>query len=81
MATKIDKVTVKSGRMVKVENTKRKTFSHAAKTYLAVWVENKNGKNERCLLFTEAELARAEKRAVLNPEDLTSKGFLTDLFD
>lgn len=41
----------------------------------------KQEKNERPILFTEKEIARAEKRAKNNPEDLTKKGFLTDLLD
>lgn len=81
MAKKLDKVTVRSGRLIRVENTKRKTFSNAAKVYLAVWVEGANGKNERCLLFTPSELANAEYRSVRNHEDLTSKGLLADLID
>ena len=81
MAKKIDDVKVKSGRKIRVENTLKKKFSNAAKTYLAIWIEDSKGNNERCLLFTDKELERAEKRSIKNQEDLTNKGILTDLFD
>lgn len=81
MAKKIDKVTVKAGRLILVENTKRAKFSNAKTEYWAVQVEDADGCNERCLLFTDDELSRAEHRASKNKEDLTQKGFLVDLLD
>ncbi len=81
MAKLVDKVSIKNGRLVKVWNTKRKKFSNAKLIYFAMWVEDANGKNERCLLFTESEIARAEHRASQNKEDLTKKSLLTNLFD
>lgn len=75
----IDKVKIKAGRLIKVWNSRPKP---AAKPwYISVWVEDANGKNERCLLFTEKEIARAEERANKNKEDLTKKSFFTDLID
>lgn len=79
MANLIDKVRVKAGRLVRVWNTLRKKNEN--KGYVAVWVEDADGKNERCLLFTEKEILRAEVRASKNAEDLTSKSLLTDLID
>jgi hypothetical protein len=70
---------VKNGRVVKVDNTER-VFGSASE-YYAVWVEDADGKNERCLLFTEMELITAQNRANVNLEDLTEKTFLTDLTD
>jgi hypothetical protein len=81
MAKLIDKTTVKNGRIIQVWNTARKKFSNAKKKYFAVWVEDANGKNERCLLFTEKEIKRAEYRASRNKEDLTEKNLITDIFD
>lgn len=78
---KIDKVKVFMGRLIKVENTLRPLFSRANTEYFAVQVEDANGKNERCLLFTEHQIAAAEKRAARNPEDLTKKGFIVNLLD
>lgn len=73
--------TIKAGRLVKVTNKDRAKFSNANRSYYAVWVEDEDGDSERCLLFTEKELERAEYRASRNKEDLTKKGFLTDLLD
>lgn len=70
---------IRAGRLQMVENKDRKFGS--ALEYFALWVEDSNGKNERCLLFTEKEIKAAEKRAAKNPEDLTKKGWLTDLLD
>lgn len=81
MAKLIDDVSVKAGRVIKVWNTERKAFSNSKDYYNAIWVEDANGGNERCLLFTDHELERAEYRASKNTEDLPQKGFWTDLFD
>ena len=81
MASLIDQVKVKAGRLIKVWNTEKKKFSNAKPWYVSVWVEDADGKNERCLLFTEKEIQAAEKRAATNQEDITSKGFFTNLTD
>jgi len=46
-----------------------------------VQVEDEDGSNERCILFTQDEIDKAQERANKNPEDLTEKGFFTNLFD
>lgn len=79
MANLIDKVKVKPGRLIRVYNTQKKKNENDG--YVSVWVEDANGKNERCLLFTEKEIQRAESRSSKNIEDLTNKNFLTDLMD
>ena len=81
MASVIDYVKVKAGRLIKVWNTLKPKFSNANSKYFAVWVENANGKSERCLLFTENEIKSAEHRAKQNKEDLTDKSFLSDILD
>ena len=78
-ALKIDEVSAKAGRLIRVYNKMKKAA--AKRSYYSVWVEDADGSNERCLLFTEKELERAEDRARKNPEDLPKKGFLTDLMD
>lgn len=70
---------IKKGRLISVENQDRKFGS--APFYIAVQVENSNGKNERCLLFTDDEIKKAEERAKRNPGDLTKKGWLVNLLD
>ena len=81
MAKKLDDVPVKSGRLIRVFNTERKAFSGANPSYVAVWVEDADGSNERCLLLTESQIKVAEARARKNPEDLTEKTWWTDLQD
>jgi hypothetical protein len=79
MANLIDKVKVKPGRLIRVYNTQKKKNENDG--YVSVWVEDANGKNERCLLFTEKEIERAESRSKKNIEDQPNKNFLTDLLD
>jgi hypothetical protein len=70
---------VKNGRLIRVANKQRN--GNEKHVYTAVWVEDANGSNERCILLTDNELERAEYRASRNPEDLTEKNFVTDLLD
>lgn len=79
MAKVLDQVRVKQGRLIRVQNTD-KTFG-SSDVYIAVQVEDADGSNERCLLFTEKEIQSAQERADKNKEDLTTKSFLTDLLD
>jgi len=81
MVDQIDKVRIVAGRLVHVKNTKKLKFSNAKDSYAALWVEDANSKNERCLLFTERELKIAEDRAKKNLEDLTIKSALQNLID
>ena len=81
MANLIDEVRIKTGRLIKVWNTEKKKFSNAKPWYVSIWVEDADGKNERCLLFTEKEIKASETRAAANQEDLTSKGFFTNVVD
>ena len=54
MAEMIDNVEVKLGRAIRVKNLY--PSKGEAKVYIALQVEDLNGKNERCVLFTEHEL-------------------------
>ena len=81
MGEKIDDVRTVAGRFINVKNTKKKKFSNAKNEYSAIWVEDANGKNERCLLFTQREIKIAEDRAKKNPEDLTSKSAIQNLIE
>jgi len=62
-------------------NTSRPPFSSAANFYVSVWVEDADGSNKRCLLFTPTQIQAAEHRAKKNKEDLTKKSFFTRLFE
>jgi len=81
MAILLKSAIIKAGRLIPVWNTERKAFSNAKSNYMAVWVEDADGGNERCLLFTENELERAEYRALRNKEDIPEKGWWTNLID
>lgn len=69
------------GRLVKIKNLKRNNFSTEKESYVAVIVKDENGLNERCLLLTDAELHKAELRAIRNPEDNIHKTFISSLID
>jgi hypothetical protein len=71
----------KMGRLIPVWNKKRPKFTTAKTFYYAVWMENADGDEEECFLFTEKELERARARASKNPEDWTERSVLTDLLD
>ena len=69
------------GRLVKVKNTKKVNFPNVNDAYFAVWVKDANGENPECLLFTEADLAKAKLRALRNPEDLTERSLYSKMLD
>ena len=77
----IDSEKVKAGRLIKVKNTQKPKFSNANNEYFAVWVENANGKKERCWFLTEKDIARLDHRSEQNKEDWTDKTFWTNLLD
>lgn len=52
-----NKVTM--GQMLKVANKEKKATANDK--YIALHIEDENGENERCLLFTEIEIADIEK--------------------
>ena len=79
MAVQLIDCRVVAGRIIPVCNLGRKPT--ASTTYYAVWVEDADGKDERCLLFTNKELDRAEKRASKNKEDIPAKSLLTNMLD
>ena len=70
---------VRAGRLIRVENKIKKAAAN--REYFALWVEDEDGDNERCILLTDKELERAEYRASKNPEDLPDKSFFADLID
>jgi hypothetical protein len=78
-AIKLEDVRVVAGRIIPVYNKNRKVNEDAV--YYAVWVEDHNSKNERCLLFTDKELKRAEIKAKRNKEDLPKKCWIADMLD
>jgi len=81
MTEKIDDARVVPGRLIRVKNTDKPKFSNAKNEYLSLFVEDADGGNERCLLFTEREIKVAQHRAERNKEDLTKKSALQNLLD
>jgi len=69
------------GRLVRVKNTKTKSFAHESDSYISVWVKDTDGLNPRCLLFTDSEITKAELRAEKNKEDLTKRSFISSILD
>jgi hypothetical protein len=79
MAKMLVDVSSKMGRLIPVVNQKR--MPAACSMYVAVRVENCDGRHERTLLLTKAEMRRIERRARRNPEDCLVVGKLRDLLD
>jgi hypothetical protein len=69
----IDKVKIKDGRLIKVWDTNSSKIDNATPLYISVWVEDADGTNARCLLFTPTEIERAEHRTIYNMKDLIEK--------
>lgn len=59
MAEKIDDFKTVMGQMIMVKNQEK--VATANERYVALHVEDEDGNNERCLLFTEIEIADMEK--------------------
>ena len=59
MAEKIDDFKTVMGQMIMVKNQNK--VATANEKYIAIHVEDEDGENERCLLFTEVELSDMEK--------------------
>ncbi len=78
---KIDKVPVRMGRLIHVENTSVIRKFNELETYVSVWVSDADGSNKRCVLFTDGEIERAEKRALKNPEDLTKRSLYSKIVE
>ena len=58
-AKQLDDNKIVLGQMVRVANQEKKFNEN--ELYVAVQVEDENGENERCILFTEIELSDMEK--------------------
>jgi hypothetical protein len=75
------KTVIKAGRLVEVVNTNVPKLSNASKQYFSIWVEDADGKNERCWFLTAKDVEKLEHRSQRNKEDWTKKGILVDLLD
>ena len=68
------------GRLVKIKNTKTKSFSNENETYNAVLVKTESGEI-RCLMLTDVELLKAETRGSKNDEDSLQQSFISKILD
>ena len=68
------------GRVVRVNNTKTKNFSHESDSYLAIIVKSDDG-DEVTLMMTDTEFTKAIIRAAKNPEDSIKRSFISKLID
>jgi len=75
----VKKTLVKMGRLIPVWNQDPR--KRAKPLYISLRVEDPDGSNERCLLFTQAQIDTAQRRANANPEDCPKVGILMDLLD
>jgi hypothetical protein len=69
----------KLGRVTKITNLTKKW--NETRTYVRIWTEDENGKNELPLLLTEREYNNALKRTESNKEDWGLRGWLQKLID
>jgi len=77
----MDNIFTRLGRLIRVNNIKTRSFSHEKESYVAVLVKDEKTKDTQCLLFTDAEIARAEIRALKNQEDLLKRSFISKILD
>lgn len=78
-ALRITDAAVKQGRLVPMWNQGHE--DNVDEWFYALWVEDHDGRNERCIVLTRQMLAKAEKLAGLNKEDLPAKPLIRDLLD
>ena len=62
-AKQLDDNKIVLGQMVRVANQEKKFNEN--ELYVAVQVEDEDGENERCILFTEIELSDMEKSRLI----------------
>ena len=68
------------GKLLTVKNQKTKSFSNENDSYKAVLVKTESG-DVKCLMFTEAELTKAEARASKNIEDQPKQSWISKIID
>lgn len=68
------------GHLLKIKNNKVKSFSNESETYQTVLVKLETG-CVKCLMFTEAELVKAEARAAKNTEDQPKQSWISKIID
>lgn len=77
----MDSARVVPGRLIRVWNKGHEKNDPNDDFHYTLWVEDANGKNERCIILTPKMLAEADQLAKDNPEDLTEKSFIQNVID
>ena len=67
------------GRLIRIKNKKATNFTNENDTYLTVLVKHEG--KVKTLMFTDAELAKAEARAEKNKEDQIKQSLISKLLD
>jgi hypothetical protein len=68
------------GKLLTIKNQKTKSFSNENDSYKAVLIKTESGK-VKCLMFTDAELIKAEARGEKNAEDQPKQSWISKLID
>lgn len=67
------------GRLLRIKNQKSTNFTNENDSYLTVLV--KTAENIKCLMFTDAEVAKALARAEKNKEDQPKQSWISKILD
>lgn len=73
-------MSVRLGKLFTIKNQKSKVFSNENDSYKAVLVKTESGE-VKCLMFTDAELSKAEVRGEKNTEDQLTQSWISKLLD
>lgn len=67
------------GRLLRIKNQKATNFTNENDSYLTVLVKTAEG--VKCLMFTDAEVAKALARAEKNKEDQPKQSWISKILD
>jgi hypothetical protein len=68
------------GKLLTIKNQKAKSFSNENDSYKAVLVKTESDE-VKCLMFTDAELSKAEARGSKNMEDQPKQSWISKIID
>jgi len=74
MAQIIGKVAVRAGFAIPVKNIDKKPTE--SNQYVAIWIEDFDGGNESCILFTQKELSRLSRVGICDLQNEMKRGRL-----
>jgi hypothetical protein len=80
-ALRLTNARVKMGRLIPVWNKGHNEENAEDPWRYALWVEDQDGGNERCLMMSVRMVKTAEALANLNKEDIPKRNLITDMLD